>query len=702
MSLPTPLEVLDEGAVRRWVFRARSSLSANRERLDRLNVFPVPDGDTGTNMYLTLHAALESLIGMYLSGGPTRILEGTQAMARSTLLSARGNSGVILSQLVRGLAEVVTEAAKQVEAGQRDADAAALDSGGEGQASDTDATSEPGQRMERVVEGIDGRMFARALRAASDRAWQGVSNPVEGTILTVAKAAADSAEASARRDPSLANVTTAALDGARTALAATPALLPSLAKAGVVDAGGAGYVLILTALSEIVTGRVADPVLDVLPGGASGPGVVPAPRPDRPSANSQLGPAFEVMYLLEGCPDSQAERLRGDLLALGDSVLVVGTVDLRTVHVHTDDAGQAIEVGLECGRVYGIRISWLRDSPAAVHSTLPCPVGPIPPNSLPLPPTGSRPAWNAPDLLPPSGAWPPGSDRRAHAGPADGTEATFASTTAAPGETASQVGTASAVSSTVPRTDGAEQLAGSEGEVRAGTDPSISELAADDAVADEVAVVACAAGAGLAEAFTGAGAVVVACAPGTRATPKDITTAIERTGARAVLILPNDADTIMAAHAAVELAAEAGVLARVVPTRWAVQGIAAMAVHQSGVPLEQAVEQMERAADGVAAGSVVVASRRAHTEVGWCQEGDVIGFVDNRAIVIGDDLPTVATQVVEHLLTDTSELVTLIAGTQDPQLADTVAAALTGSHPDVEVIAFTGGQRTFALLLGVE
>ncbi len=699
MSLPTPLEVLDEGAVRRWVFRARSTLSANRERLDRLNVFPVPDGDTGTNMYLTLHAALESLIGMYLSGGPTRILEGTQAMARSTLLSARGNSGVILSQLVRGLAEVVTEAAKQVEAGQRDADAAALDSGGEGQASDTDVTSEPGQRMERVVEGIDGRMFARALRAASDRAWQGVSNPVEGTILTVAKAAADSAEASARRDPSLANVTTAALDGARTALAATPALLPSLAKAGVVDAGGAGYVLILTALSEIVTGRVADPVLDVLPGGSGGPGVTPAPRPDRPQSDSQLGPAFEVMYLLEGCPESQAERLRGDLLALGDSVLVVGTVDLRTVHVHTDDAGQAIEVGLECGRVYGIRISWLRDSPAAVHTTLPCPVGPIPPNSLPLPASGTRPFAEAPDLVPPSGAWPR-ADARTHPGSTGSAgsvdDAAARSSAAAPLDSPPAGG--AMAGGPARRPAAADHPAGAN--LAATVGPEASNDA--DQSPEEVAVVACAAGAGLAQAFTEAGAVVVACAPGTRATPKEIATAVERTGVRAVLILPNDADTIMAAHAAVELAAETGVAAQVVPTRWAVQGIAAMAVHQSGVALPEAAEHMARAAEGVAAGSVVVASRRAHTEVGWCQEGDVIGFVDSRAIVIGDDLPTVATQVVEHMMSDTSELVTLISGTQDPQLAQTVAAGLSQTHPEVEVTAVTGGQRTFALLIGVE
>lgn len=183
-----------------------------------------------------------------------------------------------------------------------------------------------------------------------------------------------------------------------------------------VDAGGAGYVLILTALSEIVTGRVADPVLDVLPGGSGGPGVTPAPRPDRPQSDSQLGPAFEVMYLLEGCPESQAERLRGDLLALGDSVLVVGTVDLRTVHVHTDDAGQAIEVGLECGRVYGIRILlWLRDSPAAVHTTLPCPVGPTPPNSLPLPASGDSSVRRGARSCAPLGAWPR-ADARTHPG----------------------------------------------------------------------------------------------------------------------------------------------------------------------------------------------------------------------------------------------------------------------------------------------
>lgn len=652
MASPFPLQVLDEGAVRRWVFRARTALSANRDRLNQLNVFPVPDGDTGTNMYLTLHAALESLIGMYLSGGSGRILEGTQAMARSTLLAARGNSGVILSQLVRGLADVVTDASGAVAR----------------------------------VDGIDGPMFARALRAASDRAWQGVSNPVEGTILTVAKAAADSAGAAASRDPRLSTVTAAALDGARTALAATPALLPSLAEAGVVDAGGAGYVLILGALNEIVTGQVAEFTLDLA---RLGVGLAAPARPTEPAGEQPDGaPGYEVMYLLDGCSEAEAEQLRADLLAIGDSVLVVGTPELRTVHVHTDEAGHAIEVGMAFGKVYGIRVTWLEDHRAGAEPAGPvaarlCPTGPIPPTA-PVPPGASR-----PDLAvlgdsepaaggPASDASPvPDQDRRPPLLP--------------PVEPDPR--------SRPDRTSGVAGVAAAGPDSRAAV-PAVDEPAGP--AADQVGVVACVPGPGLAQAFQEVGAVVVPCGPGTRATPQELLAAVLHTGRPGVVILPNDRDALLAADVAAELAAEHGVLARVVRTEWAVQGVAALAVYQAGDTQTDVVDRMTEAAGQVRPGMVALASRSAVTEAGECHPGDALGFLARRVAVVGSDLLEVAREVAGQLVAPRTELLTLVSGAGSADLAERLEDVLMQDYPDLEVVRMDGGQEVYALLLGAE
>ena len=218
------LERLDALAARRWALTTRAVFAARRGEIDALNVFPVPDGDTGTNLYLTLDAALDAVRGDTGEPGSRTspdLARDADSLARATLLAARGNSGVILSQLVRGLSEVV------------------------------------GQESDRG-EGVDGRTLARALRRASDLARASVTRPVEGTILSVATEAAAAAErVSADSDAGLYDVAAAALGAAREALDATTAQLPALTRAGVVDAGAAGYVLVLESLVHVISGAGA-------------------------------------------------------------------------------------------------------------------------------------------------------------------------------------------------------------------------------------------------------------------------------------------------------------------------------------------------------------------------------------------------------------------------------------------------------------
>src|SRR5690348_15588289 len=198
-SVMEPATTFDRSVLLRFADLATESLAAERERIDSLNVFPVPDGDTGTNLYLTLDAALDAVRTEHENSGilgRASLEQECTALARSMLLTARGNSGVILSQLVRGFAEAIAD---------------------------------------RGVEVADAATIADGMVRAAERAFDSVTRPAEGTILTVARAAARAGADAVGRG--LAAVSEEALDAATEALAATTAQLPALERAGVVDAG---------------------------------------------------------------------------------------------------------------------------------------------------------------------------------------------------------------------------------------------------------------------------------------------------------------------------------------------------------------------------------------------------------------------------------------------------------------------------------
>lgn len=298
------LKALDAEAIRTWSAISTAALDAHRREIDDLNVFPVPDRDTGTNLALTLHSAADALA----ASGAADAAGALHAYARGAVLGARGNSGVIISQLLRGIAE-------------------AADGVGE----------------------CDAAVLRSALIRGAAQARAAVAEPVDGTILTVARAAAD---ALPNGSASLAELTSAAVAAAQDALGHTPEQLPALAGAGVVDAGGRGLVLVLEALARTVGARLERSTeYPVARHTASGPG-----------CGSEAGSyGFEVQYLLHA-PESAMAGLRERLSALGDSVAIVGTGDgVWNVHVHVDDIGAAIEAGVEAGRPYEIAVTGLTD-----------------------------------------------------------------------------------------------------------------------------------------------------------------------------------------------------------------------------------------------------------------------------------------------------------------------------------------------------
>jgi len=295
----SPLSCLSAADLRQAVLRYRDALRAHQEELNRLNVYPVPDGDTGTNMALTLESVSAEL------ATAESMDEVCHAVSRGSLMGARGNSGVITSQILRGLVD--------------------------------------GFGPLETIQALDLRS---GFRRATDAAYEAVMRPVEGTILTVVREATEAAEKLAD-DLSLASLLDRAYEASCEAVLRTPELLPVLRDAGVVDAGGKGFTLFLAALVEVVSGR---PIPEPEVGDA--PAIVRAHL----AGDDLSSLRYEVMYLLEA-PDDTISMFRDTWSAIGDSIVVVGGDGLWNCHIHTNDIGGAVEAGIDAGRPRKIRIT---------------------------------------------------------------------------------------------------------------------------------------------------------------------------------------------------------------------------------------------------------------------------------------------------------------------------------------------------------
>jgi DAK2 domain fusion protein YloV len=292
----------DREAVERLVDAALASLEANRARIDDLNVYPVPDGDTGTNLTMTVRAVADAVD--HTSAASRHSL--ARDVARGALMGARGNSGVIFSQIVRGAADVLGE------------------------------NEEPM---------IDADATARALRGASDAAYRAVRRPVEGTMLSVIRELAEEAEARAPEHPPLGELLLDLVRRGEDALARTPDQLQILKDAGVVDAGGAGLVELVRGVASAVSG---EPIPE------------PAPLVEHLSHDAihQEQSQFQycTVFMIEG-DELDRDELEEELEPLGDSLLVVGDETAIKVHLHTDDPGVALSIGTKAGTIDRIEIA---------------------------------------------------------------------------------------------------------------------------------------------------------------------------------------------------------------------------------------------------------------------------------------------------------------------------------------------------------
>ena len=291
---------------------SQTLLEQHREELNELNVFPVPDGDTGTNMLLTIRGAVEGVINsLEDSAGKVSALA-----ARSALLAARGNSGVLFSQILMGIAR-----------------------------------------------GLDGKIrfspsdFAQALTLGAEKAYNTLVNPVEGTILTVMREAANAAHQAAQQGANLARMMDEVVLGAQAAIERTPELLPVLKEAGVVDAGGQGLYYVLEAMRSCA--REEEVVIS--------PGLAFQQPATSVAEAEQEAYGYEIQLIIRGqdLPLEEAQQAIGEM---GESVLVVGSENLIRVHVHTPRPDRVLAYALDIGQVGDVEVENLDEQVRAVAS----------------------------------------------------------------------------------------------------------------------------------------------------------------------------------------------------------------------------------------------------------------------------------------------------------------------------------------------
>ncbi len=562
---------MDAGTFRRVIVGFRDALIAHREAINNLNVYPVPDGDTGTNMSLTLQSVVEELERV-----DDDFKSVCQAVSYGSLMGARGNSGVILSQIMRGLVGVIRDRSP-----------------------------------------VDATTLAEALSAAAAGAYRAVMKPVEGTILTVIREASEAAVTAAGTGAGLITVMDAARRQGRDALARTPEMLPVLADAGVVDAGGAGLLLLFDAALAELDGRpLPEPAIQALPSlTATDPVSAAGVGPDRSGVGASIADLrYEVMFFLDA-PDEAVEDFKHRWAALGDSVVVVGGDGMWNCHVHTDDIGAAIEAGIAAGRPHRIRVTDLLDEVQEQE-------------------------WVRRQLNE-TGPTPPGAAPR-------------------------------------PGTDPVEPV---------GTVPC--------------AVVAVGVGAGVGAILASLGVHhVVVGGQSMNPSTADLLAAVDSVPADDVVVLPNNKNVIAVAE---QLDAETDRTVCVVPTRTIVEGIAGLMAFDPEASAGANQKAMAAAAAAVVTGEVTTAVRDSTGPLGAITVGDWLGIGSDIIRAVEPTLLEAAVTLLDDLVSDDHELLTVIAGADaDPSTTAALAEHARTHHPGLEIEVHDGGQPLYPYYFGLE
>ena len=556
-------QTFDGAAFGRMICSAAASIDLKKQKINELNVFPVPDGDTGTNMGMTLGAAATEL-----RRKPDVTLTKAADVAASALLrGARGNSGVILSLLFRGFSKAF-----------------------------------------KGLDETDGRGFAAALTAGVEAAYKAVMKPAEGTILTVSRLTADAARDLAEEDAGIESVLSAAIPVAKAALENTVNQNPVLKKAGVVDAGGMGFVVILEGMLSSLQGN------DILA--------------DETAVNEQadfaefdsedITFAFDTVFIVrKNAPDVSLDPLRAYLDSIGDSLVIGEDDEAFKVHVHTNIPGDALSEAQKYGTLELAKIENMRMQ----HDDL----------------AAGRKARSTDDL--------------------EAIEQELESGSAAPAPQAAP-------------------------EKRYG-------------------VVAVCAGEGLASVFHDLGAdQIIEGGQTMNPSTEDILSAVEKTPAEIVFVLPNNKNIILAAQAAAELA-EREVI--VIESRTVPQGITALLNFDPELDVQDNVAAMTASLATVTTMQVTYAARNSDFDGHDIREGDYLGLCDGALLATTPDLRALLAQLADRAAAGEHSFINIFYGCDITEAGAAEAQAIFAEKlPDAEINLLSGGQPIYYYLISAE
>ncbi len=542
-----PRLTVDGRRLKELVRAAYLWLQQREEVVNGYNVYPVPDGDTGTNMMHTMRSAWEAIANL----DEPNIGLVARAISNGALRGSRGNSGIILSQLWRGFARSLDR--KEI---------------------------------------CDAQDLVAAMKEAAKTAYSGVSTPVEGTILTVARETAEAVEAAAQHTHDMRQLLTIAKEAAYESVQRTPSLLRILKEAGVIDSGGYGLFVILEGMWRLVNGMPVE-------------GEASRMQSNRMNTTTHLehegGWGYDVQYLIYARAGQRlnVEQIRADIEAMGECPLVLGDESIVKVHVHVSDPGVPLS--------YGARLGSLRDVVV--------------------------------------------EDMQAQS------EAFAAQQQAAPVE---------------------ETLA-----------------------PVEVAVIAVAAGRGIARAFKEAGVrVVVEGGQTMNPSVEDFLNAIQQAKARSAILLPNNSNILMTAQQA---AALSELQTFVVPTRTIAQGIAAAIAFNPQASAAENADTMGEAAQRVLTGEITISTRDATIDGLSIRAGQIIGLLDDKLVVAEDTVAGALLALLRRAGADNYELITLFYGNGLPQTdADAIADAVRQAYPAQQIELIAGDQPHYYFIVSIE
>ncbi|MBO8138485.1 MAG: DAK2 domain-containing protein [Desulfotomaculum sp.] len=530
---------LDGTGLKHILMGSASFLASNKAEIDALNVFPVPDGDTGTNMYLTLKEAAKAAQEVESN----ELDEVINAAANGALMGARGNSGVILSQVIRGFANALK--------GKKTANA---------------------------------KDIACAIEEGAMLSYKAVSEPVEGTVLTVLRKSAEAAHKAADRSSDLVRFMVSVFRQATKALEQTPEQLKVLKEAGVVDAGGKGWVVILQGI--LYTLKKAEQYELLHDFTASQEKRLAEYTPG--NFDSDIMYTYCTEFLLKGS-NLSLERIKTELQPYGDCLMVVGSEQLAKIHIHSNHPGLVIETCLNYGALQEIKISNMQEQNKNLRQ---------------------------------------------------------------------------------------------------------------ERINKKTAVIAVALGEGIINIMESLGVdYVISGGQTMNPSTEDILQAVEKAPSDKVIILPNNKNIIMAAEQAAKMTQK---LVSVIPTQSTPQGLSALLAYNPEDDLSENAARMNKAICEVKTGEITFAVRKVNINGCSVNTGDIIGLIEGKLVSAGNDMYNVLKELVQKMVVNGEELVTLYYGEELNGEAAREAAERLQEDLDVEVEVHYGGQPLYPYILSVE